>query len=64
MRRIATHPHVRLRAQVVDLIRLDSANQAGQVACVGQVTVVKEQTHAGLVPVLVNVLNAAGVEGR
>jgi hypothetical protein len=55
---------VRLRRQVVDLVRLDLLHDAGQVGTVGQVTVVQHEALVSGVRVLVDVIDALGVEQR
>lgn len=52
-----------LRAQVVDLIGLHLLDEAGEVAGVGQVAVVQFEARIVDVRVLVDVVDAARVEG-
>jgi hypothetical protein len=56
--------HVALRRQVVDLVGLRLLDQADQVGGVGQVAVVQEEARVVLVRIDVEVIDAAGVEGR
>ena len=51
-----------LGAEVVDLIGLHLLNDADQVAAVGEIAVVQHQARVAFVGVLVEVINAAGVE--
>ena len=53
---------VALRGEVVDLVGLHLLHDADQVGGVGQVAVVQEQLRAGLVRVLVEMVDAVGVE--
>ena len=55
---------VALRAEVVDLVRVDQAQRAVERGRVGQVPVVQDQPPAGGVRVLVDVVDPPGVEGR
>ena len=59
---LEAHQHVRLGGQVVDLVGLGLLHDADQVGGVGQVAVVHEEAHAGLVRVVVEVVDAVGVE--
>ena len=52
----------RLRGQVVDLVGLGLLDDADEVGGVGQVAVVHEEAHAGLVRVVVEMVDAVGVE--
>ena len=53
-----------LGAQVVDLARLDLVDQLGERHRIGEVAVVGEETDARLMRVLVEVVDAVGVEAR
>ena len=53
-----------LRRQVVDLVGLHLLDDADQIGGVGQVAVVQMQAHVALVRVLVEVIDAVGVEAR
>ena len=53
-----------LRAEVVDLVRLDLAQQGDQPRAVGEVAVVQEEPGVRVVRVLVEVVDPAGVERR
>jgi hypothetical protein len=61
---VEADPHVRLRGQVVDLGRLDLVHQGDQASAVGEVAVVQEEAGALLVRILVEVVDAVGVERR
>ena len=61
---VETHPHVRLRRQVVDLRGVDRLQQRHQPRAVGQVAVVQEQPGLRVVRVTVKVVDARGVERR
>ena len=60
---VEADPDVALRAEVVDLVRLEFVDQFDQIDRVGQVAVVKEKLHAIDVRILVQVIDAIGVEG-
>jgi len=51
-------------AEVVDLIGLDVGDDGDEVGGVAEVTVVEEELDSALVAVAVDVVDAAGVEGR
>ena len=51
-----------LGTQVVDLIRLYLLNDPDQVCAVGEVAIVQHQARVALVRILVEVINAGGVE--
>ncbi len=53
-----------LRGEVVDLVGLYLLDHADQVGRVGEVAVVKVQPHIALVGILVQVIDAIGVEKR
>jgi hypothetical protein len=55
---------VALRGQVVNLVRLHQLNDADQVGRIGEIAVVQEQLDAALVRILVQVIDAIGVERR
>ena len=59
---LEAHRDVRLGAQVVDLVRLDGTDDAGEAGGVGQVAVVQEQSGSGVVRVGVDVVDALGVQ--
>ncbi|MPN47678.1 hypothetical protein SDC9_195282 [bioreactor metagenome] len=52
-----------LRSKVVDLVGLHLLDDADQVGGIGQVAVVQDQAPAWLVRILVEVIDALGVEG-
>ena len=62
LRRLKAHRHMALGPQVVDLIGLHLLDDPDQVGAVGEVAVVQHQPRVGLVGILVEVINAAGVE--
>ena len=53
-----------LRAEVVDLVRLHLAEDAGEVGAVGQVAVVQAEARVLDVRILVDVIDPLGVEER
>ena len=53
---------VALRGEVVDLVRLDLLDDADQVGGIGQIAVMQVQAHAALVRILVQMIDAVGVE--
>ena len=53
---------VTLRREVVDLVRLDALNDAYQAAGIGHVSVVEEEAASLVVRVLVEMIDAIGVE--
>ena len=59
---LKAHGHVALRAQVVDFVRLRFLDDAREVAAVAQVAVVQLEVGVADVRVLVDVVNALGVE--
>ena len=64
LRRLERHRDVALRGEVVDLVGLDLLDHADQVRGVGEVAVVQVQPGARDVRVLVEVVDAVGVEQR
>jgi len=59
---VEAHPHVALRRQVIDLVRLHVAQQVDQADAVDEVGVVQEQRAVGALRVLVDAVDPAGVE--
>ena len=53
-----------LRGEIVDLVRLGLLDDADQVGRIGHVAVVQEEPRALLVRVLVEMIDALGVERR
>ena len=51
-----------LGTQVVNLVRLNLADQAHQIGAVGEVSVMKDEPGIGFVWILIKVINAGGVE--
>ncbi len=64
LRRLEAHLHVALRRQVVDLVRLRLLHDADEIGGVREVAVVHEEADTRLVWVLVQVIDAVGVEHR
>jgi len=64
LRHVERHAHMRLRPEVVDLVRLEVVEQLHHLHRVGEVAVVEKQLHAIDVRVLVKVVDATGVERR
>lgn len=62
LRALEAYRHMTLRAEVVDLIGLYLADDAGQVAGVAEVAIVQLQACVIYMRVLVDVINALGVE--
>ncbi len=60
--RLERHPDVALRRQIVDLVRLHLLDDADQIGGIGQVAIVQVQPHAALVRILVEMIDAIGVE--
>ena len=63
-RRVETHLDVAHGREVVNLIRLHFLDDADEVRAVGQVTVVQLQPNIGVMRVLVEVVDAVGIEQR
>lgn len=63
-RRIEADGHVGLGAEVIDLVRLDLLDDARQVGRVRQVAIVQDQVFMQGLGVLVNVIDALGIERR
>ena len=53
-----------LRAEIVDLVRLDLADDAGEVGGVGQIAIVQAAFGVRRVRILIDVVDPLGVEGR
>ncbi|KAG1257178.1 hypothetical protein G6F65_016013 [Rhizopus arrhizus] len=58
------HPDVALRRQVVDLVRLNGLHDADQAARIGHVAVMQHEIARLVVRILVQVVDARGVEQR
>ena len=54
---------VALGAEVVDLVRPDAVDERGQAGGIGEVAIVEGERESGFVRVVVEVVDAAGVEG-
>ena len=63
-RRLETHRHMALRAQVVDLVRLHLVNDAGEVGRIGEIAVMEHELLLRHVRILVDVVHPLGVEQR
>ena len=64
LRFVETDPHVRLRTEVIDLLRADPLHKRDQPRSVGEVPVVQEQARLRIVGVLIQVVDPRGVERR
>ncbi len=53
---------VRLGGQIIDLVRLNFLDDADQIGAVGQVAIVQDKPLVGLVRVLIQMFDAAGIE--
>ena len=60
---IETHPNVALCTQVINLVRLDGLQEPVEPGRVAQVPKVKEHTGIVAMGVLIEMVNAAGIEG-
>ena len=58
------HLHVALRAEVVDLVGPHVVEERGERTPVGEIGVVKKESGAGLVEVLIDVIEPIGVKAR
>ncbi len=58
------HLHVALRREIVDFSRLHLLHDADEVGRVGHVAVVQEEPHIRLVRIVVQMIDAVGVERR
>jgi hypothetical protein len=63
-RDVERHADVRLRAEVVDFVRLELVEQFHHLHRVGEITVMQEQPDAVHVRVTVKMIDPARVEGR
>ena len=63
-RRLEADLHMALRGEIVDLVGLDLLDDADQVGGVGHVAVMQMEAAPALVRVLVEMIDALGVEGR
>ncbi len=61
-RRFEAHRHMALGAQVIDLIRLHLLDDPDQVGGIGEIAVVQHQAWIELVGILVEMIDAGGVE--
>jgi hypothetical protein len=53
-----------LRGEVVDLVGLDLLNDPDQVGCIGQVAIVQMEPAPRFMRVLIQMIDAVGIEGR
>ena len=58
------HLHMALRGEIVDLVGLHLLHDADQVGGVGQVAVVQDEADVPLVRILIEMVDALGVERR
>ena len=61
-RRLETHLDVRLRGEIVDLVRLSLLHDADQIARIGHVSVMQDEIGVRRMNVLIKMLDAARVE--
>src|SRR5437867_3279363 len=59
---IETHPHVTLRAEMIDFIGLDRSNNPVQGTAVVEISMDQDQALIGFMRILVNMVYAAGVQ--
>ena len=64
LRSLKADRHMALGTQIVDLVGLDLAEDAGEVGGIREIAVVQLQAGIWLVRILVDVINALGVEMR
>ena len=55
---IEAHSHVRLRREIIDLVRIDLMQQGNESCTVGEISVVKEQRGVGVMWILVQMINS------
>jgi hypothetical protein len=55
---------MRLCAEVIDLVRLDLLDQADQVGRIGEIAVMQYEAAAGLMRVLIQMVDTIGIEQR
>ena len=61
-RLIEAHAHVRLRAKVVDLVRLNAREHLAQTHAIDEVAVVQKEAGLGVVRIFVEMVDAVGIE--
>ena len=61
-RGLKRHSDMTLCGEVVDLIRLHLLDDADQIGCIGQITVMQVQAHTARMRVLVQMIDAVGIE--
>ena len=62
--RLERHLHMALRRQVVDLVRLYLLDYADQVGGVGQISIVEDEILVCYMGILIEVIDAIGIEQR
>ena len=62
--RLETHLDMDLRGEIVDLVRLSFLDNADQIGGVRHVAIVQDELRVWLVRILIEVLDAPGVERR
>src|SRR5215475_9402462 len=62
--RLERYLHMRLRREIVDLIRLRFLHDADDVGCVGHIAVMQMEGNTLLVRIMNQVVDAFGIEGR
>ena len=63
-RRLERDGHVALRRQVVDLVGLHLLDDADEIGRIGQIAIMQLEPHVLLVRILVQMIDAIGIEGR
>ena len=61
-RHIERYPHVALSTEIVDLVRGDLFQDVSQRGAVGQVAVMERELETAVVRIMVNLIDAVGVE--
>lgn len=54
---------MRLGPKMIDLVRLYVVNQVCQLLPVGQISIMQEKPCAGLMGILIDMVNSVGIEG-
>src|SRR5450631_866867 len=63
-RRLETHLDVALRGEVVNFVGLDLLDNANEVGRIGEVAIMQQKVHAGLVRVMIQMIDTAGIDQR
>jgi len=61
-RHVKAHPDVALCAEMIDLIRFYVVNQVCQLLPVGQIPIMQEKPCAGLMGILIDMIDPVGIE--